>query len=51
MIKNAPTRDRGMAIVGMITERTDPKERKITRVTISNASARVITTSLMELLT
>ena len=51
MMKNAPISDNGMATVGMSTERIEPRERKITRVTMSRASIRVITTSWIELFT
>ena len=51
MMRNAPTSDSGMAAMGMSTERTEPKDRKITSVTIKSASSSVMTTSLMELFT
>ena len=51
MMKNVPTRDSGMAMTGMLTERTEARNRKITAVTISRASTRVVTTSRIELFT
>ena len=34
-----------MATIGTMTERTDPKNRKITTMTMSNVSINVFTTS------
>ena len=48
MTKNVPISDRGIAITGMITARTLPRNRKITTVTISSASTRVFTTSRID---
>ena len=42
--------DRGMAIVGMITERMVAKNKYITIVTINSALIKVLITSLIELL-
>ena len=43
----APTREIGMATTGMITERNDPRNRKITTMTISSVSTSVRNTSLI----
>ena len=51
MIKNAPTRDKGIATVEMITERADPRDKKITSVTMRSASRSVFMTSRIELST
>ncbi len=51
MMKNAPISDSGMAMVGIITDRTEHRKRKITAVTISRALISVLITSLMELFT
>ena len=50
-IKNtAPMSDTGMATTGTSTVRSVPKKRKMTTMTISTVSAKVVTTSLMALL-
>ena len=41
----APTSDTGIATTGMITERTDPRNRKITTMTMSSVSVSVPSTS------
>ena len=43
--KNVPTSDSGIAITGMATARTLPRNRKITAVTITNDSPSVLITS------
>ena len=43
----APTREIGIATTGMITARTEPRNRKITAMTISNVSVSVVSTSLI----
>ena len=43
----APIREIGMATTGMMTPRTEPRKRKITRMTMNNVSPRVFKTSLM----
>ena len=40
-----PTSDSGMATVGMSEERTEPRNRNTTTVTMANASIRLSTTS------
>ncbi len=45
--KTAPTSDTGIATTGMITERTEPRNRKITRMTMSSVSVSVLSTSLI----
>src|SRR6266513_2471563 len=42
-----PTSDKGIVTTGMTTERIDPRNRKITAMTMITASARVKMTSLM----
>jgi hypothetical protein len=49
MMKKAPTSDSGMATTGTSTARGLPRNRKITTVTITSASMRVLITSRMEL--
>ena len=49
--RSVPTSDSGMATTGISTERGEPRNTKITRVTISSASIRVFTTSRIELFT
>ena len=51
MKARVPTRDSGMATVGMIDERIEPRNRNTTTVTIAKASARLRITSLMALCT
>ena len=50
MMKKVPTSDKGMAMTGTKTARKLPKNRKITTVTMSKASSKVLTTSAMEVL-
>ena len=50
MMKKVPTSDSGIAITGTSTARKLPRNRKITTVTISSASTKVLTTSMMEVL-
>ena len=45
--KTAPTREIGIATTGMITARNDPRNRKITPITISSVSVSVVSTSLI----
>ena len=45
--KTAPTSEMGIATTGMTTARNDPRNRKMTRMTISNVSVSVRSTSLM----
>lgn len=49
--QKAPIRDKGIAIIGITTERIDPRKIKITTVTIKNASNKERMTSWMEELT
>jgi hypothetical protein len=51
IIVKVPISDKGLAMTGIATDRGDPRKRKTTRVTISNASTRVLTTSWIELFT
>ncbi len=46
-----PTSDSGIATVGIATERTEPRNRNTTKVTISSASTNVRITSLIALFT
>ena len=47
IIRNtAPTSEIGMATIGISTERNDPRNRKITTMTMSNVSLNVRRTSL-----
>ena len=46
----APTSDSGIAIAGTAAARGLPRKRKITAVTISSASTRVLMTSLIDAL-
>ena len=48
MMKTAPMSEIGIATTGMITDRTEPRKRKITTITISRVSVRVLSTSPME---
>ena len=48
---SVPTSDSGMAIVGMSDERTEPRNKNTTTVTINSASARLRITSLIALCT
>ena len=50
MVK-VPTSDKGMATVGITTERTEPRNAKTTRITITSASSSVRMTSLIALFT
>ncbi len=43
--KTAPTSDMGMATTGMITERTEPRNRKMTTTTMRRVSVSVFKTS------
>ena len=43
----APTSETGMATIGMRTARNEPRNRKITMMTISSVSDSVVSTSLM----
>ncbi len=47
MRKTAPTSEIGIATTGTSTERSEPRKRKMTRMTISRVSARVFRTSSM----
>ena len=47
MRKQAPTSESGMATIGMMTERTEPRKRKMTTITITSASTSVCMTSLI----
>ena len=48
IIRNtAPTREIGIATIGMSTERNEPRNRKITTMTMSSVSVSVRSTSLM----
>ncbi len=48
MMMPAPIRDSGMVTTGIATERTLPRNRKITTTTIASASTSVRITSLIE---
>ncbi len=43
----APMREIGTATTGMITPRSDPRNRKMTRMTMTSVSVRVLSTSSM----
>ena len=43
--KTAPMSEMGMATTGMITERTEPRNRKMTNTTMTSVSVRVLRTS------
>ena len=45
MIVKAPTRDSGIATIGMTTDRSDPRNRNTTILTITSASTSVRATS------
>ncbi len=47
MMKAAPISEIGMATTGMINDRMEPRNRKMTTITISRVSDRVLSTSLM----
>ena len=47
MRNTAPTSEIGMATTGMSTERIEPRNRKITTITIRRVSVSVLSTSLM----
>ena len=51
MIEKVPMSDKGMATTGMSTERGEPRNAKITSMTMTRASTRVIATSWIELFT
>ena len=42
MRASAPTRESGMAMIGMSTERSEPMNRKMTIMTMSSVSIRVV---------
>ncbi len=48
MTNAAPMMDSGTAMTGMITLRSEPRNRKITTMTIRMASTRVFTTSVID---
>ena len=48
---NVPTSESGMATVGMTAERTEPRNKNTTTVTIARASARLRMTSSIALCT
>ncbi len=48
---NVPISDSGMATVGITDERSEPRNRNTTTVTISSASTRLRMTSWIELFT
>ena len=48
---SVPTSDSGIATVGMIEARIEPKKMNTTKVTITSASTRLRITSLMALCT
>jgi hypothetical protein len=45
--KTAPTSEIGIATTGMISARTEPRKKKMTTMTISRVSVRVVSTSSM----
>ena len=45
--KTAPTSEIGIATMGMSTDRNDPRNRKMTTITISSVSDNVLRTSLI----
>ena len=45
MMNTAPTSEIGIATTGMITARTDPRNRKMTMITMSSVSLSVLSTS------
>ena len=47
MMPAAPISDRGIATIGIATERAEPRNRKITTMTISAASVSVLMTSVI----
>ena len=47
---DTPISESGMATIGIMTERTEPRNRKMTSMTMSRVSVRVFRTSLMALL-
>ena len=48
MMNTAPMSEIGIATTGMMSPRTEPRNRKITRTTMSSVSVSVFKTSLME---
>ena len=48
--KTAPISEIGIAMIGIIVERHEPRKRKMTTQTISSVSARVWKTSLIAVL-
>ena len=48
MTRKVPIKDRGMAITGITTARTLPRNKNMTAVTIRSASNNVLATSVME---
>ncbi len=51
MIANVPMSDSGIATIGMTTERGEPRNMKMTSITITSASMSVVATSWIELFT
>ena len=51
MMPKVPTSDSGMATMGIKTERGEPKNAKITTMTMTSASTSVVATSRIELFT
>ena len=47
IMKMAPIMDNGMATTGMMTERTEPRKRKMTTMTMIKASTKALITSSM----
>ena len=47
MRKTAPTNETGIAMIGMSTERKEPRKRKMTTMTIRSVTVRVFKTSLI----
>ena len=47
MRKTAPMSEIGIATIGMMTERHEPRKRKMTIITMSSVSIRVWKTSLI----
>ncbi len=45
--KTAPTSEIGIATIGMSTDRSDPRKRKITTMTMMSVSESVVSTSLI----
>ena len=51
MMPSVPTRESGIAITGISTERGDPRNAKITSITMTRASIRVTATSWIDAFT